>query len=111
MTKLLLTAAAVLTLAGAAHAAPAADNDRDTKVVSTVGVNFSDAAQARRFYVKLYSAAQSVCGHSLSGAELSCVQRNLVEATQKIDAPQLTAMLNNSFGPQTNTRAFAADAR
>jgi UrcA family protein len=114
MTKLLLTAAAVLALAGAAHAAPvAADNDVPTQQVSTRGVNFADAAQARHFYAKLQGAAQAVCGSTPSSQDLTCVRRNMNDAVSKVAAPQLTAMLNNTYGAPKGSSgtAFAADAR
>jgi UrcA family protein len=120
MTKLFLTTAAVLALAGAAHAAPtvsAADNDVATKVVSTQGVNFNDPAEARSFYFKLQTAAQLVCqsgsaDHLVAGTEdLSCIRDNMNAAVGKVDAPQLTAMLNGNAGTSRNGSAFAADAR
>lgn len=120
MTKLLLTAAAALALAGAAHAAPSTvDRDTPSKAISTQGVNFADPVQARQFYARLYSAASMVCqsgsaDHLVAGTEdLGCLRRNMNEAVRQLGAPQLTAMLNNSYGNQggANASAFAADAR
>ena len=119
MTKLLLSTVAVLALAGAAHAAPAvaADNDAPAVHVSTLGVNFNDAAQARRFYFKLQTAAHLVCQSGsadrlVAGTEdIACVRNNMRDAVRKVDAPQLTAMLGATYGSDARTRAFAADAR
>jgi UrcA family protein len=115
MTKLILTAAAALALAGAAHAAP--DNDIATKRISTQGVNFNDAAAARSFYFKLQTAASLVCQSGtadrlIAGTEdLTCVRENMNAAVRTVDAPQLTAMLNGGASQRSNARAFAADAR
>ena len=117
MTKLLLSTVAVLALAGAAHAGPGvpADNDTPALHVSTQGVNFNDAAQARRFYVKLETAARLVCqagsaDRLVAGTEdITCGRDNMKAAVRKVDAPQLTAMLGARY--DVRTTAFAADAR
>ena len=118
MSKLFLAAAAALVLAGPAMAAPDADNaDGQTKAVSARGMNLSDAAQAQQFYVRLQQAARQVCqaggDRPISGTEdLSCMRQNMQGAVRAANAPQLTALLDKSYGPgSTNSTAFAADAR
>lgn len=116
MSKLALAAAAALVLAGPALAA-AGDNDVPAKEVVAKGVDFNDAAQVRRFYFRLQTAARLVCssgsaGHlTIASEDLSCIRRNMNEAVRKVDAPRLTAMLVDSYGPNTSASAFAADAR
>lgn len=118
MSKLLLTTVAVLALAGAAHAAPvAADNDTPTRAISTEGVNFGDVAQVRHFYFKLQTAVRAVCDTGsadriVSAQDISCIRENMRAAVGKVGAPQLTAMLNTSYGVSgARASAFATDAR
>ena len=116
MTKLLLSTVAVLALAGAAQAAPAAaDAEVATRHISTQGVNFNDPVQARRFYIKLQSAARVVCQSGSADqltagpADLTCIRDNMRDAVRQVAAPQLTAMLGASYG--TRATAFATDDR
>lgn len=119
MTKFLLTTAAVLTLAGVAHAAPAvsADDDRQAVHISTQGVNFNDAAQAREFYGRLERATHRMCQSGwgdqvIAGNEdLTCVRENMRDAVRKVDAPLLTAMVGANYDVGAKATAFAADAR
>jgi UrcA family protein len=118
MSKLFLAAAAALVFAGPALAAPDAESaNAQTQAVSTRGVNLSDAAQAQQFYIRLQQAARQVCQaggyRPVSGTEdLTCVRQNMQGAVRAANAPQLTALLDKSYGPDaSNARAFATDAR
>jgi UrcA family protein len=116
MSKLVLAAAAALSLASPALAAPA-DTGAETKTVSARGVNLSDPVQAQQFYVKLQQAARQVCQAGgdrpiASGEDLSCVRQNMQDAIRAANAPRLTALLENTYGPgSASSTAFAADAR
>ena len=116
MSKLVLAAAAALVLAGPALAAPA-DNDTPAKTVAVRGLNLSNPVQAQRFYVKLQRAARQVCqagsDRPAAGTEdLTCVRQNMQDAVRAANTAQLTALLNNTYGPgAANSTAYATDAR
>jgi UrcA family protein len=119
MSKLALLAATTVILAGPAFAAqqPSTADDAPMRAISTQGVNFADQTQVRRFYFRLEAAARLVCDPGsgsqtvVASTDLSCVRRNMDEAVRRIDAPQLTAMLNAAYGPDSNASAYAIDAR
>ena len=114
MTKLLLAATAALLLAAPALAQAQAEVAAPTRIISTHGVDFNDAAQTRGFYMKLWRTAYAVCDSDstiprIAQADLSCVDRVMAQAVQKVDAPRLTAMLDRSFGGEANV--YQAGAR
>jgi UrcA family protein len=111
MSKLLLAATAALLLAGPALAQ--AQEAAPSQVVSTRGVDFSDAKQVHNFYNKLWRTAYAVCDSNsvnprIAQADLACVNHVLAQAVQKVDAPSLTAMLDNRMGGEANVFQAAA---
>lgn len=122
MTKLLLAAGAALALASPAFAAPlddtVAQQQPNTRVVSTSGVNFGDQTEVRRFYHRLYTAAAIACdageGHVLVPItqDQTCIRENMANAARAVNAPLLTAMVTQVYGPvDSRATAFAIDAR
>ena len=118
MSKLVFAAAAALILATPALAATDADSAAPTRTVSAQGVNLSDPAQAQHFYARLQQAARRVCqadseGRGAAGTEdLTCVRENMQSAVRAANAPRLTALLDNTYGPgASRSTAFATDAR
>lgn len=128
MSKLALAAVAAFALVSPALASPAlaasptaqdlANREAPTQAISAQGVNFSDQAQVRAFYTRLQSAARQVCSaggpyRPVAGTEdLTCVRRNVQEGVKAVNAPQLTALLDATYGPgASNSRAYAIDAR
>jgi UrcA family protein len=111
MSKLLLAAAAALllaapTLAQAQEVAP-------SQVISTRGVDFSDAKQVHSFYNRLWRTAYAVCDTNsanpiIAQADTACVNQVMAQAVQKVDAPRLTAMLDKRMGGEANVFQAAA---
>jgi UrcA family protein len=114
MSKLVLAAAAALALSTPAMA-QSVDRDSPTQSVSTRGVDFNDQAQVRHFYARLRDAARHVCendpNHIAVAVDQSCVRANVSDAVKQVNAPKLTAMLTNTYGPERAATAFATDAR
>lgn len=111
MSKLLLAAAAALLLAGPVLAQ--AEEVAPSKVISTRGVDFSDAKQAHAFYNKLWRTAYAVCDSNAANpriiqADRTCVNHVMAQAVQKVDAPSLTAMLDRSMGGEAKVFQAAA---
>lgn len=114
MFKLLLAGAAALALSTPAMA-QSVYRDSPTLSVSTRGVDFNDQAQVRHFYAQLRDAARNVCerdpDHIAVAVDQSCVRNNVSDAVKQLNAPKLTAMLTNTYGPERAATAFATDAR
>lgn len=111
MSKLLLAATAALLLAGPVLAQ--AEEAAPRQVISTRGVDFSDAKQVHAFYTKLWRTAYAVCDSNSSNpriaqADLACVNRVMAQAVKTVDAPRLTAMLDRSMGGEANVFQAAA---
>jgi UrcA family protein len=111
VTKLLLAAAAAVLIAGPALAAET-QADAPAKAVSVRGVDFSNPAQVREFYVRLHAAAQAVCdpGSSMPRAfavDAQCMRRVMADAVKATDKPVLTALYDSS--PDASNRAFAGN--
>jgi len=100
MTKLLLAVSAAVLISVPAIAAET-QTDAPVKVVSTRGVDFSNQAQVRQFYVKLHTAAQTACdaGSPVPRAyavDAGCVRQVVASAVKVADKPILTALFNSS---------------
>jgi UrcA family protein len=111
MSKLLLAATAALLLAGPALAQ--AQEAAPRQVISTRGVDFSDAKQVQGFYTKLHRTASAVCDSNsanprITQADVACRNHVMAQAVQKVDAPRLTAMLDQRMGGEANVFQAAA---
>jgi UrcA family protein len=96
MLKTVLTAAAISTLAVAAHAADFR-TDKVEAYVSTRGVNFNDPAQVRTVHEELTRTALRVCDSrmerqlDIAAADRACAKAALDRAIAQVGQPMLTA--------------------
>lgn len=93
MNKILLAAAAALTIAGPALAAPAGADQS----LSVSGVNFNNAADVDAVYARITRAAATACDSyaaqgRVSAAARTCADRAVAQAVKALDRPVLTAM-------------------
>jgi UrcA family protein len=95
MSKIILAAAAALTL-GFAGQALAADAG-NTQSVPVAGVNFADRTAVNDFYAKLTRAAAEACDSYSANSRVTaqdrlCTNRAVASAVQQLNRPVLTAM-------------------
>jgi UrcA family protein len=112
MTKLLLSAFAMLSIAGPALAdGVRATDEAPTKALSTRGVDFNNRDEVRHFYARLRGAAQAVCDSGSANPRFSqtdarCVSQVMAAAVKATDKPVLTALYQSA---QDNNRALAGN--
>jgi UrcA family protein len=96
MLKTVLTAAAISTLAVAAHAADLRTAKVEA-VISTRGVDFNDPAQVKDVHAALVRTAQQVCDSRVdrqldfAAADRACAKAALDRAIAQVGQPMLTA--------------------
>lgn len=105
MRKLLLIAATAAMIGGPALA------ETQALKVTTAQTNFTDRAQVKQLYSRLYAAAERVCRTDIEQqyavkADQACVDEAVASAVHRVDQPRLTAML-----PANRTSLTASDAR
>jgi UrcA family protein len=111
MIKLVLAAAAALTV-GAAGQAFAAAEVAPTKTVAVSDVDFRDQATTRRAYVRLHRAAATACDSNsanprIAQADRLCAKKAMAKAVAEVNRPVLTAMFEQSRGAPVS--GFAAN--
>lgn len=94
MLKMLCVAAGMLAWGPALAASEPMPAQR---AVSTAGVDFQDPAAVQAFYVRLRTAAETVCdGYAVNSrvtqADVACADRQVAQAVRTLDAPRLTAL-------------------
>ncbi len=103
MIKLVLAAAAALTVGAAASQTFAATEVAPTKSVSVAGVDFRDQAQTRQAYSRLRRAAFAACDSNSANPVIAqgdrlCARRAMAKAVAELDRPMLTAMFEQTRG-------------
>lgn len=91
MSKILLAAAAVATLAASSAMA-----ETKSAAVSTRGVDFTNRAEVTSLYTRVEAAAQSVCSYNsknkyVAQPDRACMDRAVSQAVASANRPMLTA--------------------